>query len=108
MNVHRIAAAAAILLGAVFLAGAVFFSTGGSAPHAMACTIVHPKTGDLNGDGRTNSLDAVAIMFYTAELMKAPSDVWLAGADVNCDSVVNSMDAMLILQVDAGLITIRP
>jgi hypothetical protein len=40
--------------------------------------------------------------------MKPPDAVWLGGADVNCDSAVNSIDASLILQVDAGLTTLRP
>jgi hypothetical protein len=75
---------------------------------AAACQDVHPKTGDLNADGLTTSLDALAVLFYQAGMMTAPDDVWLGGADVNCDTDVNAIDATIILQVDAGLTTIRP
>jgi hypothetical protein len=40
--------------------------------------------------------------------MPAPSKLWTAGADVNCDTSVNTVDASLILQADAGLYQIRP
>ena len=102
--------AAAIQLSVVLVLLAALVAFGNtSAPHALACTLVHPKTGDLNGDGRTNSLDALQIMVFSAGLMKpAPSAIWLAGADVDCNGVVNSVDATLILQSDAGLYQIRP
>ncbi len=90
------------------LAVAILLAMAGSAPHVSACTLVEPKTGDLNLDGRTNSLDALSIDFFTAGLMAAPSKLWMAGADVNCDTAVNAVDAALILQADAGLYHIRP
>lgn len=96
----RIAIAAVLLIA---LAAA-----GWSAPRASACTLVHPKTGDLNGDGVVDSRDALSIDFFTAGLMTAPSKLWMAGADVNCDGVVNTADAALILQAAAGLYHIRP
>jgi hypothetical protein len=74
----------------------------------FACQGVEPKTGDLNADGRTNSLDALSVLVYQAGMMRAPSKTWLGGADVNCDKTVNAIDATLILQVDAGLTTLRP
>jgi len=89
------------LLIALIVAGLV-------APRVSACTLVEPKTGDLNGDSRIDSRDALTITFYSAGLMPAPSKLWMAGADVNCDSTVNTVDASLILQADAGLYTIRP
>ena len=96
----RIAIAAVLLIALA--------SAGWSAPRVSACTLVEPKTGDLNADGLTNSLDALSIYFFTARLMPAPSKLWMAGADVNCDSSVNTVDALLILQADAGLYHIRP
>ena len=99
--IARVFALAAVLLVALALAWP-------SGQSASACTLVEPKTGDLNADGRTNSLDALSVMFYSAGLMPPPSKVWLAGADVNCDSSVNTVDASLILQADAGLYQIRP
>ena len=72
-----------------------------------ACEMVGPKTGDLNGDAITNSVDALLVLFYEAGLTDAPSDTWRIFADVNCDSAVNATDASLILQADAGLIELR-
>ena len=83
-------------------------AAGWAVPRVSACTLVEPKTGDLNLDGLTNSLDALSIYFYTAALMPAPDKFWMAGADVNCDSSVTTVDASLILQADAGLYQIRP
>jgi hypothetical protein len=95
-----------VILPAVLLAS--FISVTGHVPQASACTLVEPKTGDLNSDGLTNSLDALSVLFYSAGLMKAPSDIWMAGADVDCNSSVNAVDATLILEADAGLYQIRP
>lgn len=87
----------------------IALGAGGFAAHSVsACTLVDPKTGDLNADGLTDSRDALFIDFFTAGLMPAPSKIWMAGADVNCDSAVNAIDASLILQADAGLYHIRP
>jgi hypothetical protein len=98
-----------IRLGTIIIAGFLMLPLiGPGIPHVSACAGVEPKTGDLNADGATNSLDALSILFYQAGEMKAPDELWLGGADVNCDSTVNSIDASLILQVDAGLTTLRP
>lgn len=93
---------------ALILVATLALFAGGSAPRAFACHGVDPKTGDLNYDGLTNSLDALAVDFFDAGLMQPPTKLWLAGADVNCDSSVNAVDASLILQDDAGLYQIRP
>lgn len=96
-------------LAPIFLAVALLYPALGPATHrAIACEGVHPKTGDLNADGMTNSLDALSVLEYDAGMMKPASDTWFGGADVNCDTTVNSVDATIILQVDAGLTTIRP
>jgi len=98
-----------VRLGAIIVAAFVMFpAIGSNIPHVSACEAVHPKTGDLNADGHTNSLDALSVLFYQAGMMEPPNETWLGGADVNCDSSVNSIDASIILQVDAGLATIRP
>jgi hypothetical protein len=95
-----------IVVAAVLL---IALAVGGFTAHSVsACTLVEPKTGDLNADGLTDSRDALFIDFFTAGLMPAPSKIWMAGADVNCDSAVNALDALLILQADAGLYHIRP
>ena len=98
-----------VRLGAIIVAAFVMFpAIGSNIPHVSACEAVHPKTGDLNADGHTNSLDALSVLFYQAGMMEPPDETWLGGADVNCDSSVNAVDASIILQVDAGLTTIRP
>ena len=100
-NLIRLAA----IITAVFL---LFPAVSPGVQQAFACENVHPKTGDLNADGLTNSLDALSVLFFQAGMMEPPSETWMGGADVNCDSSVNAIDASIILQVDAGLTTIRP
>jgi hypothetical protein len=60
----------------------------------------------VNDDGSVNSVDALLILQFDAELLgsllNAPS------ADVNENNVVNSVDAALILQYTAGLLDVLP
>jgi hypothetical protein len=62
--------------------------------------------GDVNDDGAVNSIDALFILQFTADLIdtlpNAPS------ADVNENGVVNPVDAALILQFEAGLLATLP
>jgi hypothetical protein len=60
-----------------------------------------PVKGDVNNDGRTNSIDAALVLQFDAGLVHSlPNPV---NADVNHNGAVNSVDAALILQIDAGL-----
>lgn len=59
--------------------------------------------GDVNKDGKINSLDAAKILKYDAKLTELAEDE-LVTADVNGDGKVNSLDAAKILKYDAGLI----
>jgi hypothetical protein len=59
--------------------------------------------GDVNCDGRTNSLDALAVLQLSAGFLSTLP--CRAGADVNHDGGVNTLDAALILQYVAGLIS---
>lgn len=61
--------------------------------------------GDVNGDGKVNSTDAVLILRYAAQL---GVDIDTAAADVNGDGKINSTDAVLILRYAAQLITKFP
>ena len=61
--------------------------------------------GDVNGDGKVNSTDAVLILRYAAQL---GVDIDMAAADVNGDGKINSTDAVLILRYAAQLITKFP
>ncbi len=98
-----------VRLAAVIVTLLAFLPVVSSAPNALACGEVHPKTGDLNADGLTNSLDALAVLTFSAGMIVYPPDAaWMGGADVDCNGAVNAVDASLILQTDAGLTTIRP
>lgn len=62
------------------------------------------RTGDANGDGRVDSIDAALILQFTAEFLPSIP----ATADANQDGVVNAIDAALVLQLAAGLISSLP
>jgi hypothetical protein len=56
----------------------------------------------VNCDGHMNSLDALAVLQYSAALLHSlscPDD-----ADVSHNGHIDALDAALILQFDAGLI----
>ncbi|NLF44719.1 MAG: hypothetical protein GX581_01475 [Syntrophomonadaceae bacterium] len=63
--------------------------------------------GDLNGDGRINSGDAILILRYCQERFFLTNKQWDA-ADVNYDDVVDLEDAAMILQYYAGFIDSLP
>jgi hypothetical protein len=63
-------------------------------PPSKAC-------GDVNDDGRVNSVDAALILQLEARLITSVAN--RPSADVNNNGVVNSVDAALILQFEAGL-----
>lgn len=54
-----------------------------------------PLLGDVNCDGRVNSIDAALVLQYTARLVTTLP--CLSNGDMNGDGVVNSIDAFLIL-----------
>lgn len=57
--------------------------------------------GDINGDGKVNSLDALWALQAASENRSLTSSQFLA-ADVNEDGKVNSLDALWILQAASG------
>ena len=59
--------------------------------------------GDCNGDGKINTLDAVAILKHAAGMMTLEGDSFTA-ADINKDEKVNTVDAVFILKFAAGMI----
>ena len=60
--------------------------------------------GDLNGDGKVNTADAVVILKASAGMITLDETQLLAG-DTNHDGKVNTADAVLILKYAAGMIT---
>lgn len=63
-----------------------------------------PKTGDANGDGEINVLDAANIQKYTASKAEL-TQAQLNAADVNGDGSVDILDAAQIQKFAAGIIT---
>ncbi len=60
----------------------------------------------MNGDDLIDSLDALWLLWYLAALLdEVPNP---GSMDVNADDVVNPVDATLILQLDAGLVSSLP
>ena len=58
--------------------------------------------GDVNRDNVVNSLDALAVLQYEADLLSSLPN--LASGDLNDDGEVDSIDALFILWIEAGLI----
>ncbi len=60
--------------------------------------------GDVNGDKRINSNDALAVLRYSVDQITL-TDAQLTAGDVNKDGKLNSNDALIILQFSVGRIT---
>ena len=58
--------------------------------------------GDVNGDGKINSYDAMLILCYTAELIEFNNDE-KSRADVDGNNEIQSVDARRILQHLSGI-----
>lgn len=82
----------------------------------MECTVCHATvsssslvskaTGDINGDGKVNSTDALLALRYSTGSSNLISGNALINADVNGDGKVNSADALIILRISIGEIRI--
>ncbi len=57
--------------------------------------------GDVNGDGKINSADALSVLKYSVGISE--KGFIKANADVNRDGSINSVDALKILKVSVGL-----
>jgi hypothetical protein len=65
-----------------------------------------PRIGDTNGDGVVNSIDALLVLQFTADLLASLPNP--SAADMNRDGRVDAIDAALILQRSAGLLAGAP
>ncbi|MBE6678608.1 MAG: hypothetical protein E7597_07435 [Ruminococcaceae bacterium] len=70
---------------------------------SVVCTAAASVTGDTNGDGNVNSLDAAWILQYDASLREE-----IQNGDVNIDGAVDSLDAAQVLKYDAKLLESFP
>ena len=59
------------------------------------------KLGDVNSDGKINSVDALEILRYTTGLVTFNANQLKAG-DLNRDNKVNSNDALIVLSIATG------
>ncbi len=75
-------------------------------PPTPTATPVPALPGDVNDDGMVNSIDALLVLQYGADLLEALEN--LDNADVNADDIIDSIDAALILQNIAGLLASLP
>ena len=62
--------------------------------------------GDINGDGKTNSADALAVQRHIVET-RVLEDVYLEAADINQDGRVNSLDVLYVQKHIVGSYTIE-
>jgi hypothetical protein len=60
------------------------------------------SAGDINGDDKFNSSDALVLLSYEVGGIQIPLDFPIRCGDVNKDGKVNSTDALIILSHDAG------
>ena len=63
-----------------------------------------PKTGDIDGDGKINSADALLTLQHSVGSIKLDGDKAIR-ADVNADGKINSADALVILKIAVGSYT---
>ena len=65
-----------------------------------------PKlSGDVDGNGDVNAVDALLVLRFVAGLQSLPN---MAVGDVNCDGFADATDALLILRHVAGLPVVLP
>jgi hypothetical protein len=72
-----------------------------ASPTPMPTSTPTGQCGDANGDGSTNSLDSLWVLWVVAGLQDEVPRPELA--DMNDDGMINAVDATIILQIDAGL-----
>ena len=60
------------------------------------------KLGDVNGDGVTNTIDALNALKYDVGTLKL-TDAQIEALDVNKDKKYDTLDALLLLKYDVGL-----
>jgi uncharacterized protein YjdB len=79
----------------------------GSQEASCAVTVSVNRTGfisgDINGDGKINVIDAVLTLQHVLQIAELDEESWTY-ADVNGDDIVNVLDVTLIMQFALGVI----
>lgn len=68
-----------------------------------SCIVTVINSGDANGDGKLNNLDASEVLKYDAGIIELSAEK-LEVSDMNNDGKVNNLDATVMLKYDAGLL----
>ncbi len=69
---------------------------------SVCITAQAAQRGDVNGDGKVNSSDALLVLQYSVGAIKT---INTSAADLNGDKKINSTDALTILQISVGIIS---
>ena len=69
---------------------------------SVCITAQAAQRGDVNGDGKVNSSDALLVLQYS---VGATKKIDKTAADLNSDGNINSSDALTILQISVGIIS---
>ncbi|MBQ3081671.1 MAG: dockerin type I repeat-containing protein [Clostridia bacterium] len=70
---------------------------------SATCEINVINSGDANGDGYLDNLDAALVLKYDAGLNEMTDEIQ-GVSDMNGDSIVDNLDAVIMLKYDAGLL----
>jgi len=60
--------------------------------------------GDADVNGTVNAADGMTVLRSLVQLPVAPRANVRVGGDANCDGVITVADAVILLQVDAGVV----
>lgn len=69
---------------------------------SVCITAQAAQRGDVNGDGKVNSSDALLVLQYSVGAIKT---IDKSAADLNGDKKINSTDALTILQISVGIVS---
>ncbi len=79
------------------------FADGDMSLNAMfSGALPHDPSGDVNGDGIIDSVDALILLRYSLDLVES-SELILTEGDCDGNGVIDSIDALLVLRMSVGL-----
>lgn len=87
----------------VFGTGAEFTVTDESGTYTYTIVV----RGDITGEGKINSSDALAVLQHAVQSVVITEDAKINASDINFDGKINSSDALAILQISVGLVDVN-